>query len=140
MRKGSIKNTRINSEVQKLLAELIRSELKDPRVPEFTSVTDVEVAPDLKSCKVWVSMLGDGTAVEAGLEGLRSAEGFLKRQLARELNLRNTPELVFLPDNSIAYGNHMSRLIDAVAAADEKARSARGDLDDDADGNDDEEA
>ncbi len=130
MRKGSIKNTRINSEVQKLLAELIRSELKDPRVPEFTSVTDVEVAPDLKSCKVWVSMLGDGSAVEEGLEGLRSAEGFLKRQLAKELNLRNTPELIFLPDNSIAYGNHMSRLIDAVSAADERARSARGDVED----------
>ncbi len=130
MRKGSIKNTRINSEVQKLLAELIRSELKDPRVPEFTSVTDVEVAPDLKSCKVWVSMLGDGEAVKDGLEGLRSAEGFLKRQLAKELNLRNTPDLLFLPDNSIAYGNHMSRLIDAVSAADEAARSARGETDD----------
>ena len=136
MRKGSIKNTRINSEVQKLLAELIRSELKDPRVPEFTSVTDVEVAPDLKSCKVWVSMLGDSDAVKDGLEGLRSAEGFLKRQLAKELNLRNTPELVFLPDNSIAYGNHMSRLIDAVSAADEAARNARGESEnaDDKDG------
>ena len=80
MRKGSVKNTRINSEVQKVLAEAIRSGLKDPRVPEFTSVTDVEVAPDLKTCKVWVSMLTDDSegAMEAGLQGLKSAEGYLR--------------------------------------------------------------
>ena len=59
MKKDSIKNTRINSEVMKVLAELIRSEIKDPRVPAFTSVTDVIVAPDLKTCKVWVSFLCD---------------------------------------------------------------------------------
>ena len=126
MRKGSVKNTRINSEVVKVLAELIRSEVKDPRVPEFTSVTDAEVAPDLKSCKVWVSMLGDEEATREGLEGLKSAEGYLRRQLAHELNLRNTPELIFLPDHSIAYGNHMSQLIDQVRDADEKTIAARG--------------
>ncbi len=124
MRKNSVKNTRINSEVQKILAELIRSEVKDPRVPEFTSVTDVEVAPDLKTCKVWVSMLADGDAEKDALKGLKNAEGFLKRQLAKELNLRNTPELTFIADHSIAYGNHMSKLIDEVRAADEKARAA----------------
>ncbi|MCR5129019.1 MAG: 30S ribosome-binding factor RbfA [Lachnospiraceae bacterium] len=123
MRKNSVKNTRINSEVQKILAELIRSELKDPRVPEFTSVTDVEVAPDLKTCKVWVSMLADGEDEKEALKGLKNAEGFLKRQLAKELNLRNTPELTFIADHSIAYGNHMSKLIDEVRAADEKARA-----------------
>ncbi|MBR1470869.1 MAG: 30S ribosome-binding factor RbfA [Lachnospiraceae bacterium] len=126
MRKNSVKNTRINSEVQKLLAELIRSELKDPRVPEFTSVTDVEVAPDLKTCKVWVSMLAEGDAEKEALKGLQSAGGFLKRQLAKELNLRNTPELTFIADHSIAYGNHMARRIDEVIAADEEARRARG--------------
>ena len=130
MRKGSVKNTRINSEVQKVLAEAIRSGLKDPRVPEFTSVTDVEVAPDLKTCKVWVSMLvDDGSNMEAGLEGLKSAEGFLRRELAHELNLRNTPELIFLPDNSIEYGNRMSQLIDEVSKADNAARAARGEGD-----------
>ena len=127
MRKGSVKNTRINSEVQKVLAEAIRSGLKDPRVPEFTSVTDVEVAPDLKTCKVWVSMLvDDSDKIEAGLDGLKSAEGFLRRELAHELNLRNTPELIFLPDNSIEYGNRMSQLIDEVSKADNAARAARG--------------
>ena len=129
MRKGSVKNTRINSEVQKVLAEAIRSGLKDPRVPEFTSVTDVEVAPDLKTCKVWVSMLVDDGNMEAGLEGLKSAEGFLRRELAHELNLRNTPELIFLPDNSIEYGNRMSQLIDEVSKADNAVRAARGEGD-----------
>ena len=70
MRKNSIKNTRINSEVMKTLAEIIRSEIKDPRIPEFTSVTGVEVAPDLKTCKVFVSMLCDGEKVQDGLKGL----------------------------------------------------------------------
>ena len=131
MRKGSVKNTRINSEVQKVLAEAIRSGLKDPRVPEFTSVTDVEVAPDLKTCKVWVSMLTDDSegAMEAGLQGLKSAEGYLRRELAHELNLRNAPELIFLPDNSIEYGNRMSQLIDEVSKADNAARAARGEGD-----------
>ncbi len=112
MRKNSIKNTRINSEVMKTLAEIIRSEIKDPRIPEFTSVTGVEVAPDLKTCKVFVSMLCDGEKAQEGLKGLKSAEGFMKRELARELNLRNTPELRFILDTSIEYGNHMSKLIE----------------------------
>ena len=111
MRKNSVKNTRINSEVHKILAELIRSEVKDPRIPDFTSVTDVEVAPDLKTCKVWVSMLGNDEAQQDGLKGLKNAEGYMRSQLAKKLNLRNTPELRFILDTSIEYGNHMSKLI-----------------------------
>ena len=126
MRKNSVKNIRINSEVQKILSELLRSEIKDPRVPEFTSVTDVEVAPDLKTCKVYISTLG-GEEEEAGaLAGLKSAEGFLKRELARSLNLRNTPELKFYADHSISYGNHMSQLIDSVSAQDHEMQKKRG--------------
>ena len=112
MRKNSVKNTRINSAVQKILAELIRSELKDPRVPEFTSVTDVEVAPDLKTCKVWVSMLADGEDEKEALKGLKNAEGFLKRQLAKELNLRNTPELRFIFDDTEERAWALDKLID----------------------------
>lgn len=112
MRKNSVKNTRINAEVHKVLAEVIRSEIKDPRIPEFTSVTDVEVAPDLKTCKVWVSLLCDESQEAAALEGLKRAEGFMKNQLAKKLNLRNTPELRFIIDKSIQYGNHMAKLID----------------------------
>ena len=112
MRKNSIKNTRINSEVMKTLAEIIRAEIKDPRIPEFTSVTGVEVAPDLKTCKVFVSMLCDGEKAADGLKGLKSAEGFMRHELASRLNLRNTPELRFILDTSIEYGNHMAKLIE----------------------------
>lgn len=112
MRKNSIKNVRINAEVQKVLAEVIRSELKDPRIPQFTSVTDVQVAPDLKTCKVWVSILGSPEQEKEALVRLKSAEGYLKSRLAKELNLRNTPELRFYLDKSIEYGNHMAKLIE----------------------------
>lgn len=112
MRKNSIKNVRINAEVQKVLAEVIRSDLKDPRIPQFTSVTDVQVAPDLKTCKVWVSILGSPEQEQEAMIRLKSAEGYLKSQLAKQLNLRNTPELRFYLDKSIEYGNHMAKLIE----------------------------
>lgn len=127
MRKDSVKNTRINSEVMKVLAEALRGEIKDPRIPPFSSVTDVIVAPDLKTCKVWVSFLCDEEAEKDALAGLKSAEGFLKHKLASELNLRITPELIFLPDHSIAYGNHMSQVIEKVSEEDRLMREKRGD-------------
>ena len=118
MKKNSIKNTRINGEVQRVLAETIRGEIKDPRISPWTSVVAVEVAPDLKSCKAWISVLGDDEAKENTLQGLRSAEGFIKRQLAKTINLRNTPEISFVMDQSIEYGVNMSRKIDEVIASD----------------------
>ncbi len=114
MKKNSIKNTRINGEVQRVLAEIIRSGIKDPRIAPLTSVVSVEVAPDLKTCKAWISVLGEEKAVTDTLAGLKSAEGFIKTKLARELNLRNTPEIRFIMDQSIAYGVSMSRRIDEV--------------------------
>lgn len=119
MRKNSVKNTRINGEVQKVLAETIRGEIKDPRISPWTSVVAVEVAPDLKSCKAWISVLGDEEARKATLEGLRSAEGFIKRKLAKTINLRNTPEITFVMDQSIEYGVNMSRKIDEVVSKDD---------------------
>ncbi|MBP5414848.1 MAG: 30S ribosome-binding factor RbfA [Lachnospiraceae bacterium] len=120
MRKNSIKNTRINGEVQKVLAEVIRGEIKDPRIPEFTSSVSVEVAPDLKNCKAYVSVLGDDEKAAGALEGLKSASGFIRNRLAKELNLRNTPDLHFYLDQSIAYGVDMSKKIDEVIRADEE--------------------
>ncbi|MDD3368408.1 MAG: 30S ribosome-binding factor RbfA [Lachnospiraceae bacterium] len=114
MRKNSIKNTRINGEVQKVLAEIIRGGIKDPRIHPLTSVIDVEVAPDLKTCKAWISVLGDDEAVKDTLAGLNSAEGYIRRQLAKTINLRNTPEIRFIMDQSIAYGVSMSKKIDDV--------------------------
>ena len=101
MRKNSIKNTRINGEVQKELSRIISREIKDPRISPMTSVVAVEVAQD------------------ATLAGLKSAIGFIRRELARTVNLRNTPEIHFVLDQSIEYGVNMSKLIDDVVRSDE---------------------
>ncbi len=114
MRKNSIKNTRINGEVQKVLSTLISREIKDPRINPMTSVVSVEVSPDLKTARVYISVLGDEESKEETRKGLKSAASFMRGQLARTLNLRNTPELTFIIDNSIEYGVHMSHLIDEV--------------------------
>jgi ribosome-binding factor A len=114
MRKNSIKNTRINGEVQRELSVIIRQEIKDPRVHMMTSVTQVEVAPDLKTCKAFISVLGNEEEKKNTILGLRSAEGYIRRMLAKNLNLRNTPEVLFILDDSIEYGVHMSHLIDEV--------------------------
>ena len=113
MRKNSIKNTRINGEVQRELSNIIR-ELKDPRIGIMTTVTAVEVAPDLKTCKAYISVLGDEESQQATLAGLKSAEGYIRSKLAKNINLRNTPEIRFVLDQSIEYGVNMSKLIDDV--------------------------
>ena len=120
MRKNSIKNTRINGEVQRELANIIRGGIKDPRISPLTSVVTVEVAPDLKTCKAYISVLGDSEAQKATLEGLKSAEGYIRRELAHTVNLRNTPEIRFILDQSIEYGVHMSKIIDEVTAKDDE--------------------
>lgn len=114
MRKNSVKNTRINGEVQRTLAEIIRSELKDPRIGMLTSVVAVEVAPDLKTCKAWISVLGDEKQQSDTLAGLMSAEGYIRSLLAKKVNLRNTPEIKFILDQSIAYGVSMTKKIDEI--------------------------
>lgn len=115
MRKNSIKNTRINAEVQHELANLIRGGIKDPRIHPMTSVTAVEVAPDLKTCRAYISVLGDEEEKRNTLQGLKNAEGYIRRQLAKTINLRNTPEIRFILDESIEYGVTMSKLIDEVS-------------------------
>ena len=114
MRKNSIKNTRINGEVQRELSNIIRGEIKDPRINPLTSVVAVEVAPDLKTCKAYISVLGDEESQAKTLAGLKSAEGFIRSKLAKTVNLRNTPEIRFVLDQSIEYGVKMSKMIDEV--------------------------
>ena len=114
MRKNSVKNTRINAEVMKELSLSISGEIKDPRISSMTSVVSVEVAPDLKTCKAYISVLGDEEAQKSTLEGLNSAASFIRKELARRVNLRNTPEIKFIIDQSIEYGVRMSKLIDEV--------------------------
>ena len=114
MRKNSIKNIRVNEEVYRELANIICGEIKDPRISPLTSVVSVEVAPDLKTCKAYISVLGDAEARKQTYQGLKSAEGFVRSLLAKRINLRNTPAITFVMDNSIEYGVNMSKLIEDV--------------------------
>ena len=96
---------RINEEIQRELSNLIRT-VKDPRVTGLISVTSVDTTTDLKFCKVYISVL-DKSDVTQVLKGLKSASGYLRRELGRTLNLRNTPELTFVRDDSIDHGAHI---------------------------------
>ena len=116
MRKGSIKNVRINSEVHKELSQIIAYEVKDPRINPFTSVMDVYVAPDLKTCKVYVSVMGSDEDKENTMTGLNSAKGMIRSLLAKRMNMRNTPEITFILDESIEKGIEMMKFIDEVNA------------------------
>ena len=114
---------RINEEIQKELANLIRN-LKDPRVQDtMISITHVETTPDLRYAKVYVSFLQEERAKDA-LKGLKSAGGYLRRELGRALQLRYTPELTWALDDSITYGAKMLKLINSLEV------SADGDSDD----------
>ncbi|MEZ3486448.1 MAG: 30S ribosome-binding factor RbfA [Lachnospiraceae bacterium] len=113
MRKRSIKNTRVNTEVQRELSNIVRN-MKDPRVAPWTSVVAAQVAPDLKTCKAYISVLGDDTVQKETIQGLKSAEGYIRRELAHTLNMRNTPQIQFVLDQSIEYGVNMSKKIDEV--------------------------
>lgn len=116
MKKNSVKNIRVNSEVQREMSQIIREDLKDPRIHPLTSVMSVEVTPDLKFAKIFISVLGDEEAKEKTMEGLKKSASYARHQLARRMNLRNTPELTFVLDNSIEYGVMMSKKIDELNA------------------------
>ena len=114
LRKNSIKMTRVNNEVLRELSNIIRSEIKDPRINPMTSVVAVDVAPDLKTCKAYISVLGDKVSQDSTITGLKSAASYIRTLLAKTVNLRNTPEITFILDQSIEYGVNMSKLIDEV--------------------------
>ena len=100
---------RINEEIQRELATLIRT-VKDPRVHGLVSITAVETTPDLRYSKIYVSVL-DKSDVKEVVKGLKSAAGYLRRELGRALNLRYTPELQFVEDDSIDQGAHILSLL-----------------------------
>lgn len=112
--KNNNRMIRINDEIKRELSEIIRSELKDPRVGVITSVLNVETTNDLKYCKVFVSVLGDEQKKEEVMEGLKNASGFIRKQIAQRINLRNTPELKFILDNSLEYSIKISKLINDI--------------------------
>ncbi|MCL2604743.1 MAG: 30S ribosome-binding factor RbfA [Defluviitaleaceae bacterium] len=103
---------RINDEVARTAANIIRTELSDPRIGTVVSVIRAEVTADLKFCKIWVSVPGDEAQQNETMAALTKATGFIRRRIAETVNLRHTPEITFIYDDSIAYGMRMRKLID----------------------------
>lgn len=102
---------RVAEEIKRELAQMIRDEIKDPRVKGLISVTHVEVTNDFKNAKIFVSMLADEEQIKNALRGLDNASGYLRSELAKKLQLRFTPELVFKFDQSLAYGDKINKII-----------------------------
>lgn len=112
MPKDYLRTRRIAEQIQRELADIIRLELKDPRVSGLVTITDVEVSADQSRAKVFFTLLGDAGQVADTAEGLQRASGFLRTQLAQRMRLRTVPELEFRHDPSIERGVKLSRLID----------------------------
>jgi len=105
---------RINDEIARVAAEVIRSELTDPRIGAVVSVLKAETTTDLKHCKLFVSVFGDKEQQNATMEALGSASGFVRKRIAEIVNLRQTPEIKFIFDDSIEHGMRMRQLIESL--------------------------
>ena len=114
MKQGN-RMTRINDEISKELSQIFRGELKDPRIGAITSVIKVETTQDLKFCKVYVSILGDGEEKKKVMEGIKNAGGYIRHLIAERINLRVTPQLIFKLDDSLEYSIRMSKLIEEIS-------------------------
>ena len=101
---------KINEEVRRELANIIR-ELKDKRIPMMTSVVEVNVTNDLRYAKAYISVMGDEETQKKAMEGLKSAAGFVRREIGKRIDLRYTPELIFELDHSIEHGAHIEELL-----------------------------
>jgi len=110
---AKFRTDRINEEVMRALAEIIR-ELKDPRIPLMTSVVRVEVTPDLKFAKAWISVMGDEQTQKDCLKGLKSAAGFIRREVGRRVKLRSQPEFQFVADDSITRGAQIAAVLKSL--------------------------
>ncbi|MCX7774208.1 MAG: 30S ribosome-binding factor RbfA [Clostridia bacterium] len=113
---------RISEEIKKELSGLIRNEIKDPRLPEFVSITAVRVTKDLRFAKIYVSVLGDEAKKKDAIAALVHAAGFIRHEIGHRINLRYTPEFHFELDNSIEQGMHISRLIDQTLAKGQESK------------------
>ena len=118
------RSRRIAEQIQRELSEIVRVELKDPRVGMIT-LTDVEVTPDGEHAKVFFTVLGEPSRVEQAAEGLQHAAGYLRSQLARSLSVRIVPQLHFKYDPSVERGARLSQLIDQAVAEDTKRKKRR---------------
>ena len=114
MKKGSNRMIRINDEIQKEISEIIRSDLKDPRVGVITSVLKVDTTSDLKYCKVYISVLGDDEKKQEVISVLKNASGFIRSLIANRINLRVTPEFKFILDDSLEYSFKIDGIIKTI--------------------------
>lgn len=113
--KNNTRMIRINDEIQRELSQIIRTEVKDPRIGSLTSVIRVETTNDLKYCKVFISVLGNDEEKDDVMKGLKNAGGYIRHLLAERVNLRNTPELLFKLDNSVEYSVRMNALLNEIS-------------------------
>jgi len=109
--KTNKRSVRINDEIKKELSQILRSELKDPRIGAMVSVMKVETTTDLKYCKVAVSVLGDEAEKKSVMEGIKSASGFIRKLVAERINLRATPEFTFVLDDSVEYSIKIHKIL-----------------------------
>lgn len=109
---------RISGEVKKVLSELLNNGLKDPRVTAMTTVTEVKVTRDLSYANVYISVLGDEKEKQDSLKGLKSAKGFIRTEIGKQLDLRHVPEPVFHLDETLEHASHIAELIQKVKKED----------------------
>ncbi|MBO4652711.1 MAG: 30S ribosome-binding factor RbfA [Lachnospiraceae bacterium] len=119
MRKNSTKNRIVSQEVRRELSRLMLDGVKDPRIAPLTTITDVTVAPDLKTAKVYVSVYGDAEAKKNTMDGLKNAAPYLRSMLARNLNMRLTPQLFFVIDDSLDYAMKIENMIASLHEGEE---------------------
>ena len=113
---GFSRTSRLSEEIRKIISNLIQNELKDPRIPMLTSVTSVEVTNDLRFAKVFISVFGTEEQKQACIEGLRSAAGYVRKEVAGKIKARYTPEMIFEIDKSIERSLHISKLLHDIGS------------------------
>ena len=124
-RRNYNRGSRINEAIKEEMAMILR-DIKDPRIDFFTSIVKVDTTRDLKYCKIYYSVLGDETRKQETAEGLKAAAGFIRRELAARVNLRQTPELSFIEDDSIEYSIYLGEKFKEIHEEDEKRRELYG--------------
>ncbi|MBQ8164509.1 MAG: 30S ribosome-binding factor RbfA [Clostridia bacterium] len=120
------RTVRIAGEMKRVISDIIREELKDPRIPVMTSVLDIKLAKDLKFAKIYVSVYGSEAEKASAIQALRNSAGFIRREIGRRMIIRAIPELNFVIDESIEHGAYMSELITKIVSEDKKPDGALG--------------
>ncbi|NLY19599.1 MAG: 30S ribosome-binding factor RbfA [Clostridiaceae bacterium] len=117
------RTNRIANEMQKEISDIIRNSIKDPRIPELVSVTAVRVTKDLRYARVYISVFGSEKEKRDAMAALKSASGFVRREIGQRVQLRYTPEITFSLDDSIEHGIHISNLINETIKSDKNTKN-----------------